>query len=74
MIDIKFSPIPKHGDLILMNEFKKYCYEGMFIDYDGYGYLSTKTKVSDVVIRPSMLDNKKCIIPNWATHVMWFNR
>ena len=45
---------------------------GGYIDYDGYGRLATATHVSDVEICPSELVNYK--FPNWATHVMWYNR
>jgi transcription termination factor Rho len=72
MTDIKFKPIPEHSDHMSMKKFKKYCKGGMFIDYDGFGYLATSTQTSDVYICPSML--KKISIPSWATHVVWFNR
>ncbi len=45
---------------------------GDFIDYDGHGYLSTETEMSDKLILPSDVGNK--FKPKWATHVAWFNR
>lgn len=69
---LEFNKIPYYGDLITLKEFREHCKAGMFIDYDGFGYLATQSGMSDMVIRPSYLG--KIVIPKWATHVVWFNR
>jgi hypothetical protein len=68
------KPFPNYGDLLTLQEFKDDCASGGFIDYDGFGNMSTKEGMSDFVIRPSMLKDKTFVIPEWVTHVEWFNR
>ena len=58
-------------DVYTVEEFKAYCENGSFIDYDGYGH-PVKDKLADesINIKPSKLEN----IPENATHIIWFNR
>lgn len=57
--------------LMTVEEFKTAVEDGLFIDYDGFGY---------AVINDDVLDNKAIIpsklyeIPKEATHIVWFNR
>ncbi len=67
-----FEDLPDFGDHMTLEEFKSVAERGMFTDYDGFGELATSTQCSDVVIKPS--DVGSMPIPEWATHVMWFNR
>lgn len=59
------------ADKYLIAEWRKECNEGNFIDYDGFGYLGTETKESDVRIYPS----EKAMISLYPqyTHVWWYN-
>lgn len=70
MDPIVWESFPDYGDLMSVDEFAQSVEDGSFIDYDGYGYWAVADKMSDVVVRPSTVDDK----PEWATHVIWFNR
>ncbi len=69
---VTFEDLPKYGDHMTIQEFRNCCKSGLFIDYDGFGYLATKDSESNIEIRPSNL--KKLKIPKWTTHVMWYNK
>ena len=47
---------------------------GGFIDDDGYGVLATDVLKSDIVINPSDYSKEDYDWPEWATHVVWYNR
>lgn len=49
---------------------------GGIVDNDGCGYLATKDVISDVQILPSDIDvdNGWYDWPEWATHVVWYNK
>jgi hypothetical protein len=47
---------------------------GGFIDYDGSGVFATSAQKSDVGVWPSMLSYPWFVWPEWATHVVWYNR
>jgi hypothetical protein len=68
------KPFAKYGDLMTLENFKRDCSEGFFIDYDGSGRLATAKGVSDIEIYPSLLKDKTFVIPSWATHVEWYNK
>lgn len=62
------STLPDYGKLFPIDEWLNAVATGAFIPYDGDGYWATidgMDKASDV-----WGSNK----PDWATHVMWFNR
>jgi hypothetical protein len=65
------NDLPGEDDVYTVDEFKRYCEIGAFIDYDGHGY-PVKDKLADesVTVKPSRLSE----IPSDATHVVWFNR
>lgn len=69
-----FSEIRNDDDLMSLEDFEGSCLGGGFIDYDGYGNLATKDKKSDIEIYPSLIKNNTVKIPEWATHVVWYNR
>lgn len=58
-------------DIYDIETFKECCETGTFIDYDGYGH-PVKDGFSDesIDIRPSCIH----LIPEDATHIVWFNR
>jgi hypothetical protein len=67
------------GDLMPLDEWLKQVNDGGFIDYDGHGefafdrgngvWLSSK-----MPIHPSDITKFKITPPQWATHVLWFNK
>lgn len=60
-----------HGDLMTVDAFTKHCEEGMFIDYDGFGYSVFGARVDNQTM---VLPSKRADIPELATHILWFNR
>ena len=61
------------GDHITFNKFRKWVREGNINDGDGFGRLATIDSKSNVVIMPSDLEGSNQF-PEWATHVVWFNK
>ena len=57
---------PEYGDLFSLDEWEKAMHAGWFNSDDGSGYWATKTQYAHV----SCWD--EC--PEWATHVLWFNK
>ena len=47
---------------------------GMFIDYDGFGYYATEKEESSIMVIPSDVISSSFKSPDWATHVVWYNR
>lgn len=72
MNDVIFEPIGTNGDLMPLQEFIECVEWGGFIDYDGWGYLATETGKSDIVIYPSEVEGY--VLPEWCTHVLWYNK
>lgn len=64
--------IPNYGHLMSLKEFIKDVKSGGFIDYDGYGYYSTETKMSNITIYPSDVDNNS--LRKDFVYIVWFNR
>lgn len=69
---LKFEDIPDYADMMPIKEWMECCECGGFIDYDGHGELATATQVSNIIIQPSERESME--IPEWATHVAWYNR
>lgn len=61
-------------DLMTWEEFMDCVESGFFIDYDGHGELATSDSVSDVRVYPSEAGRPDYKRPDWATHVVWYNR
>ncbi len=70
--DYKLEPHDDIGNLMGFGEFKACCEGGAFIDYDGYGYYSTKDKQSDIPVYPS--DITDGVYRKDFTHVKWYNK
>ena len=66
------KPIDDNGDLMTIDKFRDMVKGNWFIDYDGYGNLATETEVSDIIVQPSKFAGME--LPEWATHVLWYNR
>jgi hypothetical protein len=62
------EPIPEFGDLMLAEEFAANVQCGAFIPYDGDGTWATET--TEDVDSNVWKDQR----PEWATHVVWYNR
>jgi hypothetical protein len=75
---VKFSATGRYGcgpdeedDVYTVAEFREYCKNRMFIDYDGFGYPVRNGKADpEVCVKPSRVES----IPADATHVVWYNR
>ena len=75
---VKFTKTGQYGcgpddedDVYTVDEFRAFCKQGSFIDYDGHGYPVRGSMVdSSVVIKPSRLET----IPDDATRIVWYNR
>jgi hypothetical protein len=72
--NIKFEilPVPEQCDHMTIECWKSNVKRGGFIDYDGYGDLATETECSNIEIYPSQAF--KYEIPEWATHICWYNK
>ena len=70
--EVTFSNLPDYGSHMTLQRFRECVECGGFIDDDGSGNLATETSISNVDVNPSDLANMN--IPEWATHVVWFNK
>lgn len=61
------EPIPDYGDHFSVDEFQSLEACNAITPDDGCGYYATESFMSDVGVFASH-------IPEWATHVVWFNR
>lgn len=64
--------IPDYGKRIPIVEFIECCNDGLFIDYDGFGYYSDGKTMTDLIVRPSDIMEGK--IQREFPFVIWFNR
>lgn len=65
-------PLPKYGDHVTLEEFKKWCDKGYITDNDGIGYYATETEISGKPASPSLFQQGD--IEEGFTHVCWFNK
>ena len=66
---------PNYGDLMTVANFLVGVECGGFIDYDGHGNWSNGTKcLASHTVYPSAVKEGITKVPQWATHIMWFNR
>lgn len=61
-------------DLMSQSDWLDAVESGSLTDDDGYGVLATDVLKSDIVINPSDYSKEDYDWPNWATHVVWYNR
>jgi len=67
----KYGNIQYGDDVYTVDEFKKIVALGGFTDYDGHGYAVKNNKADmTTVISPSKIH----LLPDDATHIVWFNR
>lgn len=70
---------PDIGDLIPVKDWLAMCDDGSFTDYDGHGQLAMQLpdstwRMATVRLLPSDITILKLKLPDWATHVLWFNK
>ena len=85
----ELSELPDFGDVMPLESFIDCVKSGGFIDYDGHGYLSDGKRMSNMIVVPSKFEQGQTSIfdilvehnemtwgriPEWATHVVWFNK
>lgn len=63
---------PDYGDKMSLEDFKKYCEFGGFIDYDGFGHYMKDGFETSITIYPS--DFKKGNIRKEFKEIIWYNR
>jgi len=71
--EITFRSIPEWGDCMTIEEWESNCRTRSFIDSDGSGYFAKNEKRSNVTASPSSVTRGDSP-PDWATHVVWFNK
>jgi hypothetical protein len=69
---VEWEEIPSYGDHMEMAGWLESVRKGGFIDYDGFGYLATADKMSNLKIYPSDVGETEVDPP--FTHIVWFNR
>ncbi len=71
-----YKPCKGDGEEVMtLKKFRERCEGGMFIDYDGFGYLGDgEVFDQSKVILPSDFDDINLNIDVMYTHVVWFNR
>jgi hypothetical protein len=67
-----FEDIPNYGEHMSLEEWLGAVKFSGFIDYDGHSKLATINQVSNIMIVPSEANGYK--FPEWATHIVWYNR
>lgn len=73
IMERRMEPIPEYGDLMTLGNWRGCVELGLFVDYDGSGYLATATEMyTGIDIYPSQL--KIFEFPEWVTHIVWFNK
>jgi hypothetical protein len=71
---VAFKPTEPDDDNYTREEWLGAVDSAGFIDYDGFGYLATATETSNITIYPSDITCFKVKLPDWATHIIWYNR
>jgi len=67
--------LPPFGDLFTLEIFVKMVQAHALVDGDGTGYFATATKYSDIIARPSTIENGFPMNHTGPfTHVLWCNK
>lgn len=72
---VRFTPIDPEDDggvHMTWDEFASGVRSAAFTDDDGFGEYATLTHVADMRVRPSTVSHNAR--PDWATHVVWYNK
>ena len=71
----QLTSLTDYGDLIPIKEWLSDVECGGFIDYDGFvSWACEDGMLDDHDVYPSDVKKIDFVIPDWATHVMWYNR
>lgn len=62
------------GDHMTMEDWINCVKSGGFVDSDGDGVLATSLHETNISISPSFVTLLELSMPDWATHVVWFNK
>lgn len=65
---MNMQPHDDFGDVFTFEEFKACVDCGAFISDDGSGYYATELEHSDISVWSD------APVPEWATHVAWYNK
>lgn len=65
----EFKNVDFEGDLFTIEEWNNHVRNGLFVPDDGSGFWADATRHVDIG-DPFDSSTK----PDWATHVMWFNK
>lgn len=77
---ITVSPVeleahPSYGDVFTKEDFIEMCQDGVIINSDGCGNLGTSTGIAEGYhVDPFRIARDSFDWPEWATHVVWFNK
>ncbi len=68
-LKVRFKPLPSYGYKHTTKEFKEMVQCKTVTNDDGCGVWATYSQASDQYV-----DCSKLKVPEWATHVVWFNK
>jgi hypothetical protein len=69
-----YSPIPEEEvQYMSLKSWIANVKAGAYTDDDGYGFIATKMKMTDIKVLPSEYDDGNWSIPPWASHIVWYN-
>jgi len=70
---LDLTPIPEYGNLFTLEDFKSLVTNGLITDYDGAGHFATENEMirGRTPLPASLLIAE---VPEWATHIVWFNK
>jgi hypothetical protein len=75
VIENELFDITNDDHLMTINDWLEECYNGAFIDYDGYGCLAYEKQKSIIQVWPSMIMNNEFKqLRKDFTHIVWYNR
>lgn len=64
----ELKPYSEYADIIKVKEFLQCKDSGYFIPWDGDGYYGTGSGESNISVWSNVP------VPEWATHVAWYNK
>ena len=74
LVELKYKDVDDDDDHMTVKYWLGQVYDSSFIDYDGHGVWATKNKKSNATVIPSDITERKLAPPDWATHVVWYNK
>lgn len=71
---VQYEDIEECDDFMTLKEWYQDVQDGTYTDDDGYGYIATRHKKTDIKVYPSSYEPYGEGIPVWATHIVWVNK